>query len=326
MANILEPEYQNSVPPSIIVFDLNDDSIVRRYELPQDQFVQNKSLFANIAIEDNDCSRIFAYLADISSPGLVVYSWKDNDSWLVNHNYFNIDPLAGEFNVSGIVFHWSDGIFGMGLSEIKPDGSSDLYFHPMTSTDEFVVSTKFLKDKALSQKSNGEFRHLGSRGPKGQSSVSFLDKKTGVLFYALINLNAIACWKTTNPRYTMQSQGRVYMSNVTMVFPSDIKVDSDDNMWVLSNRLPTFMYKGFNASEVNFRLLTAPVKDAINGTACDAKGIVTPEMKAKMKNHLDSINPPKSTPKAGQSGSEGINSRLNAVLILLAVLNLLMMH
>ncbi|XP_018322188.1 protein yellow-like [Agrilus planipennis] len=30
MANILEPEYQNSVPPSIIVFDLNDDSIVRR--------------------------------------------------------------------------------------------------------------------------------------------------------------------------------------------------------------------------------------------------------------------------------------------------------
>lgn len=68
-----------------------------------------------------------------------------------------------------------------------------------------------------------EFKVLGSRGPNGQSSVSFLDPKTGILFYALANLNAIACWRT-GANYTIQQQGRIYMNNITMVFPNDLKV------------------------------------------------------------------------------------------------------
>jgi len=68
-----------------------------------------------------------------------------------------------------------------------------------------------------------EFQTLGSRGPNGQSSVSFLDPKTGILFYALTNLNAIACWRPQN-KFTVQQQGYVYQDNVTMIFPNDLKV------------------------------------------------------------------------------------------------------
>jgi len=68
-----------------------------------------------------------------------------------------------------------------------------------------------------------EFETLGSRGPNGQSSVSFLDPKTGVLFYALTNLNAIACWRPQN-KFTTQQQAYVYQDNVTMIFPNDLKV------------------------------------------------------------------------------------------------------
>lgn len=68
-----------------------------------------------------------------------------------------------------------------------------------------------------------EFQTLGSRGPNGQSSVSFLDPKTGILFYALTNLNTIACWRPQD-KFTMQQQGYVYQDNVTMVFPNDLKV------------------------------------------------------------------------------------------------------
>ena len=68
-----------------------------------------------------------------------------------------------------------------------------------------------------------QFELLGSRGPNGQSSVSFLDPNSGILIYALTNLNAIACWRT-GTKYTIQQQGRVYTDNVTMVFPNDIKV------------------------------------------------------------------------------------------------------
>lgn len=68
-----------------------------------------------------------------------------------------------------------------------------------------------------------EFRALGSRGHNGQSSVSFLDPDTGVLFYALTNLNAIACWKPRN-MFTLHQQGLIYQNSITMVFPNDLKV------------------------------------------------------------------------------------------------------
>lgn len=153
---------------------------------------------------------------------------------------------GGEFNVSGIAFQWSDGLFGLSLYP-EADGYSTLYFHPLCSTMEFSVSTRLLRDQdrvSLPGKFHNrlstspflvsfidhwisetfyEFKALGSRGTNGQSSVSFLDPTTGILFYALTNLNAIACWRA-GTKYSILNQGRVYMDNVTMVFPNDLKV------------------------------------------------------------------------------------------------------
>lgn len=263
--------YRNT---QILIYDLHNDRLIRRYEIPKED-LKTESFFANLAVEDEVCDDTYLYLADLGAAGLIVYSWKNHTSWRINHHYFNLDPSAGEFNVSGITFQWTDHLFGMALSAADEDGFPTLYFHPMVSTSEFSVSTKYLHDPDVAKANFHAFKLLGNRGPNAQSSVSFVDKNTGVLFYALVNLNAIACWRTTNPSYNMQSQGRVYMSNVTMVFPNDIKVDANGNLWILSDRLPQFMYSNLNPDEVNYRLLTAPVQDAIRGTACDSKLVVT---------------------------------------------------
>lgn len=157
---------------------------------------------------------------------------------------------------------------------------------------EFSVSTRVLRNETLatSNKIYKEFKVLGSRGTKGQSNVEFLDKKTGVLFYALPNLNAVACWKTTNPAYTIKSQGRVYMNAEEMVFPNDVKVDDQSRLWVLSDRLHKFMYQSLDSNDVNFRILTATVADAIDHTACDTKSKNLPEL----INKLGDILSPKS--------------------------------
>lgn len=272
---------------SLLVYDLHNDALLRRYQIPKEQ-VKDESFLANIAVEDTNCDDSYAYLGDLGAAGLIVYSWKKQTSWRIVHNYFNMDPTAGEFNVSGISFQWTDALFGLGLSAPGQDGFSTLYFHPMCSTNEFSVNTKYLRDEESKDSKDNfhQYKLLGSRGPNAQSSVSFLDKNTGVLFYALLNLNAIACWKTTNPSYTMQSQGRVFMSNVSMVFPNDIKVDAKGNLWVLSDRLSTFMYSRLDVKDVNFRILTATVSDAIRGTACDAKLVIPPKMKDKGTNEI----------------------------------------
>lgn len=257
------------VPPQLVIYDLKTDQLLRRYVFPQAQ-LEEDSFFANIAVEDTSCEDSFAYAGDLGSPGLIVYSWSQETSWRVKHHYFHPDPLAGDFNVTGVNFQWEDALFGLGLSKPGSDGFSTLYFHPMASTNEFSVSTKILRNETLANESFNEFKLLGNRGPNAQSSVEFVDKTTGVLFYALVNLNAIACWKTTNKAYTIESQGRIFMSNVTMVFPNDIKVDDKGNLWVLSDRQPIFMYSQLDYNDVNFRILTESVKDAIKGTACDS--------------------------------------------------------
>ncbi|XP_028164773.1 protein yellow [Ostrinia furnacalis] len=255
-------------PPSIIIYDLKTDNLIRKYVFPDDQ-VKEDSGFANIAVEDSDCAKTYAYAGDVGKAGIVVYSFDKNESWRITHHYFHPDPLACDFSVKGLNFNWTDAIFGIGISAPNADNFSTLYFHPMASYNEFSVSTEYLRNQSIADANFDAFKVLGNRGPNAQSSASFLDPKTGVLFYSLVNLNAVACWRTSNKEYNMVNQGRIYMNEDTMVYPTDIKVDYNDSVWILSNRLPIWMYSKLNPNEVNFRVFSAPVLDAISHTACD---------------------------------------------------------
>ncbi|XP_055919177.1 protein yellow [Eupeodes corollae] len=284
-------------PSQLLVYDLHNDNLLRKYVFPKDH-MKEKSFFANIAIEDGDCDNTFAYASDLAAPGLVVYSWKSQESWRVHHNFFHPDPLSGNYSIGGINFQWDDGLFGLSLSKAQPDGYATLYFHPLSSTMEFSVSTMILRDKTLATSNQiyKEFKILGSRGPNAQAGAAFLDQLTGVLFYALPNLNAVACWKTSNRAYTIKSQGRVYMSPVEMVFPNDVKVDDQDRLWVLSDRLHEFIYSELDPDDFNFRILTAHVKDAIENTACDIKTKPLPDLINKLG---DILRPNRTVSSAG---------------------------
>lgn len=288
-------------PTSLLVYDLHNDNLLRRYKFPADHLKEN-SFYANIAVEDTDCDDTYAYAADLGSPGLVVYSWKQQESWRVKHHFFYPDPLAGNYNITGINFQWDDGLFGIALKP-QSDGYATLYFHPLSSLNEFSVSTKVLRNQtyATDPSNYHEFKILGSRGPNGQAGVAFVDQKTGVIFYALPNLNAITCWKTSNRAYTIKSLGRVYMSTVDMVFPNDVKVDDESNLWVLSDRMHQYMYESLNRNDINFRVLTATVKDAIQNTACDTNIKPLPDI---ITNLGDILRPSTSTvaPKVGSGG------------------------
>lgn len=183
---------------------------------------------------------------------------------------------------------------------------------------EFSVSTKILRNETLATSNQiyKEFKVLGSRGNRGQSNVEFLDKKTGVLFYALPNLNAVACWKTTNPAYTIKSQGRVYMNAEEMVFPNDVKVDDQSRLWVLSDRLHKFMYDNLDTNDVNFRILTATVADAIDHTACDTK---TKPFTEIITNLTDFLRPSTSTvqPNGQPNGKSNGNQIVVSALVML---------
>lgn len=85
-------------PPQIVVYDLHNDALLRRFPFPKDQ-IKDESFFANIAVEDHDCEDTYAYVGDLGAPALVVYSWKKDSSWRVKHHYFNIGSYWAVVNI-----------------------------------------------------------------------------------------------------------------------------------------------------------------------------------------------------------------------------------
>lgn len=174
-------------------------------------------------------------------------------------------------NVSaGINFQWGEeGVFGITLSPITEDGYRLLFFHALASNREFAVSTKFLRDPRLtSEDIYHEFTVLPSRGPGGHVTAHYMSDD-GVLFFNLIDRNAVGCWNSRLP-YEPRNLAVVDADDAALIFPSDVKVDAADNLWVISDRMPVHLLSKLDADDVNFRVFHAPVEVALAGTVCSA--------------------------------------------------------
>jgi len=257
-------------PNSIAVFDLNTDKLIRRFVIPEDQ-VKEDSFFANIIVDTqaSNCGDAFAYLPDLGSYAVVVYDFKNDKSYRVKHNYFHFDPLQGDLTVGGVNFQWTDGVFGMALGRPTNErGDRTVYFHALASTKEFSVPNTVLKNEtfATSNDAYHAYTLLGDRGPKSQSTAEFFDDKTDVLFYTQINRDAIACWNVKKP-FTPENQGLVDSDSDSLVFPNDLKVDNEGYLYVLSDRMPLFIYSSLKP-EFNYRILRGKTSEIISGTPC----------------------------------------------------------
>ncbi|KAL3269452.1 hypothetical protein HHI36_008522 [Cryptolaemus montrouzieri] len=258
--------------PAIVIFDLKTDKLLKRYVL-QSTDLKEDSFFANIIIDvtPDKCDDAFAYIPDLGGYGVVVYSLAENESWRVKHNFFYFDPLNGDFNVGGVNFQWTDGVFGLALGKLQQNGYRTLYFHPLAGIREFSVSTEILRNKTLATdpSSYHAFKVEGNRGEKTQSSASDLDEQTNVLFLTQLNKDGVACWNVNKP-LTPENLGTVARDSEGLIFTNDLKIDAERNLWILSDRMPTFLYRGLQRNETNYRIFKVKVDDAIIGTPCVA--------------------------------------------------------
>lgn len=149
LADILGAPEQVAAP-ALVIFDLKTDQLIRRFEFaPED--AKEDTFFANVVsvnkiamrfrmkleskrvavfyaiaqivdVNKDSCDDAYAYVPDLGAYGVVVYSFRDNQSWRVKHNFFHFDPLNGEYTVSGVNFQWTDGVFGMAMGKPTTDG------------------------------------------------------------------------------------------------------------------------------------------------------------------------------------------------------------
>ncbi|CAH0713103.1 unnamed protein product, partial [Brenthis ino] len=256
-------ELKQVTAPAILVFDLNKDTLIHRYVI-DDEVLRDSSVLTSIVVDivGRDCDDSYAYIPDMGSNALIVYSLKQNDAWRVENHYFHFDPHSGVYNVGGVNFYWSDGISSAVLTPSKKAGFRDLYFHPTSSTKQFRMSTKLLRDKHM--------------------------PRENIFSGVELSKNGVSCWNLDRP--LSHENVPLIISDCTMLeFPNDIKVDQEGNLWILSNRQSRFLYESMDFDQINFRILTAPVDTVIQGTPC--------EKLSTMKKAFSFIKRPKSSSK-----------------------------
>ncbi|KAL4720516.1 hypothetical protein ACJJTC_000483 [Scirpophaga incertulas] len=135
--------------PAIVIYDLNTNKRILRYELKSSDLPAENTPtgLASITVDiTNDCADAYAYLPDLTTFGMVVYSLKENDSWRHQHNYYSFNPIAGNLFIANERFQWSDGVFSVTLLP-GSEGCKSAYFHPLIGTHEFSVSHLRVKEQ-----------------------------------------------------------------------------------------------------------------------------------------------------------------------------------
>lgn len=244
------------------------DRRIRRYEFRPEDTNQN-TFIANIAIDiGRNCEDAYAYFSDELGYGLIAYSWEQNRSWRFDHSYFFPDPLRGDFNVAGLNFQWGEeGIFGMALSPLQPDGFRTLYFSPLASHRQFSVSTRILRDETRVEESYHDFSFFPEERAGNAHTTSRVMSDDGIELFNLIDQNAVGCWNSAT-NYAPQNHDVVDRDDETMVFPADVKIDETNTVWVISDRMPVFLIAQLDYTDINFRIFSAPLDDLLAGTIC----------------------------------------------------------
>lgn len=257
------------------MYDLNTDQRIRRYVFRPEDIVST-TFIASIALDEGStCDDTFAYFSDELGYGLIAYSWEQNRSWRFSHSYFFPDPLVGDFNIAGLNFQWgAEGIFGITASPRGADGYRTLFFSPLSSNTEFSVSTRILRDESKVKGSYKDFKVVGLRGPDTHTTSKVMDD-TGVQLFNLIDQNAVGCWRSTLP-HKPQNIAIVDKDDVGLVFPCDVKIDDQRNVWVISDRMPVFLEAELDYSDINFRIYSAPLDTLLEGTVCEAPRQILP--------------------------------------------------
>lgn len=100
-----------------------------------------------------------------------------------------------------------------------------------------------------------------------QATANYLDEKSGVIFMTQVNRNAIACWNPMKP-LSADTLGLVAQDDKALIFPNDLTVDKEDQLWVLSDKMPVFIYKSLDSNDINYRIFKTKISEAIKNTPC----------------------------------------------------------
>nr|ANW11469.1 LolYLWc [Bichromomyia olmeca] len=222
--------------PALIVHDLtkNNNPEIARYEIPKN-VAAKPTAFGGFAVDVNkkngDCSQTFVYITNFEENSLVVFNQKTKTSWKFTDKTFRPDKES-TFSHLGDQTTYKVGIFGITLGDRDKKGDRPAYYIAGSSTKVYSINTKQLKTKGTKLKP----KLHGDRGKHTDAIALAYDAKHRVIFFAESDTRQVSCWHIDMPLKPENTD--VIYSYARFIFGTDISIDSENNLWFLSNGYP----------------------------------------------------------------------------------------
>ncbi|KAF2904169.1 hypothetical protein ILUMI_02008 [Ignelater luminosus] len=263
-------------PAQLLVFDVQTNELLDRYEIPNDQLYSNSILVTPIVdVRDphTGCRDTFVYMADCQAMSLIVYDMQRKTSWRIIDKTMYPSPEFGTYHLAGQEFELMDGLLGMDLSPYKSGEDRILYYHAMSSNTEHRVYTSLIRNQSI-------FIHDPTAAPQifytypgrrsTQAPAQAIDKN-GISYFGLVSDMSMNCWNTAAD-YGERNIGVLAQSNRLLQFASGVKVINNrrgaQELWVVTMRFQKLATGTVNPSETNFRILKANIEDLTRGSKC----------------------------------------------------------
>uniref|UniRef100_C6FWF1 Yellow-related salivary protein n=1 Tax=Phlebotomus arabicus TaxID=578135 RepID=C6FWF1_9DIPT len=259
---------------AIIAYDLTKNNYpeIGRYEIPR-KISGNPLGFGGFTIDVTNptegCGKTFIYITNFEENTLIVYDQEKKDSWKISHGSFKPEHDS-VLTHNGKEHKYKVGIFGITLGDRDPEGNRPAYYLGGSSTKLFEISTEYLKKKGA----KFDPVRLGDRGPKTEAIALAYDPKTKVIFFAEADTRQVSCWNTQKPLNHKNTD--VIYASAKFIYGTDISIDSESQLWFLSNGHPPVENLKLSFDKPHIRLMRVDTEKSIRRTRCEVKPIKKP--------------------------------------------------
>lgn len=251
-------------PPRLVILDLeNQGQILRSYTFPPDVAKPDSAYLNDIVLDHEDGGVAYISDTDIENPGIIVFSLQNRTSWKVTHDSMRPKSDAVSLRVSGTLVTKPVAVDGIALSPASTEGNRVLYYTPLSSFSLFSIPTWVLKNPNseliplsnfhMSQEHN--ITHfIKNLGMKPSQSDGMMMSASGVLYFGLLGDDAVSMWDTRHPSFTT-GQRIISRDHHLMQWPDTFAFDEKGQLWLITNRLQTFLTNTVDVKVPNYRAI-----------------------------------------------------------------------
>ncbi|BFZ09588.1 hypothetical protein BsWGS_12627 [Bradybaena similaris] len=247
-------------PAKLVVYNLNDGSLVRSHNFPAD-LVSNQTNFLNDIVLDRGCATSttvkYVIITDAVDPKLVVFNTETNQTHIIYHHSMDFEPGDPSIIVvQGVPYNFSTPIDGLAISA----DFQYVYYCALGSKKLYQVPTSVVREEGADFGS-----HVRLVGEK-TSQTGGMTYGTDNLYYGALTRNSVFQWEVTKDAQAnggnvglvvLQTEAEVVHDDVRLIFPDSFTIDEHGFLWFSACNAHKFLRGGIDYSGAqgdNFRI------------------------------------------------------------------------